>query len=499
MVISFRIRISHLKPDELSVDGARKMSKDIDIVKAEFRGEELYALLVRDQKQVWGLKRDMLEQQTKIEQISKAMTKLHEINLSYGYRMVQKYYSFAQKNSLTRTLAKTVHKFLGKKFGKNLAEPTFPAVECAEKVSKTKSKNIIFLAMIDWNYRYQRPQHIAQQLSQMGYHVYFFNPTFVYDAVEERDLLTIVTMQSKMPNINALSDDAEILNVMAKIEGFVLDREIQDAVVISEYPTWSPICKRLKEQYGFPVAFDYLDDVRDFTHLEHSGLLNECFDQMFRISDLVFASSQYLFDKAKQQNDHCVLLRNGTEFEHFYTAFGSKEKNTRPVIGYYGEISNWFDHKLIVYAAKALPDYDFVLIGNYTYGNVEELKKLSNVALLGEKPYRELPDYLKGFDVAVIPFDASRDLIKATNPVKFYEYLSAGKKVVATEIPELMPFRNQYVLLENDPVHFTSCLKDCVESKDGLCSAQERIRFAKENSWSERVKALSIELEKIRQ
>ena len=65
------------------------------------------------------------------------------------------------------------------------------------------------------------------------------------------------------------------------------------------------------------------------------------------------------------------------------------------------------------------------------------MQNLKNDRLLGVKPYGALPNYLKTFDVCLIPFDASIDLIKATNPVKFYEYLSAGKKIVATEIPEL--------------------------------------------------------------
>lgn len=70
----------------------------------------------------------------------------------------------------------------------------------------------------------------------------------------------------------------------------------------------------------------------------------------------------------------------------------------------------------------------------------DKFQKFDNIKLLGEKPYKELPKYLADFDVCLIPFDTSTDLIKATNPVKFYEYLSAGKKIVATEIPELMPF-----------------------------------------------------------
>lgn len=472
-----------------------------DIVELSGCPEKLYDMLVEDKKKIWKQNRELLEQQAELERrrvtMEQLSARLHEISLSYGYRMVQKYYAFSRKNKVTRAFARSVHKLMRKKFGKNFQEQQPPIPDNGEGKTEKREKNIIFLAMIDWNYRYQRPQHIAERLSQMGYHVYFFNPTFVYDAVDERGPLTVVTMESRMPNINALSSDGDIFNVMAKIEGFILEKQIQDAVVISEYPTWVPVCKRLKEQYGFPVAFDYLDDVRDFTHLEHSGLLNECFDQMFEISDLVFASSQYLLDKALRQNDNCLLLRNGTEFEHFYQAYGKQGQNERPVIGYYGEISNWFDDRLMTYAAKNLPEYEFVLIGNHTYGHVEELEKLPNVKLLGEKPYGELPGYLKDFDVAVIPFDASRDLIKATNPVKFYEYLSAGKKVVATEIPELMPFRNKYALLDNDPAQFVRYLKDCVNNADNLCDAAERIRFAKENSWSERGRVLAGELQKI--
>ena len=57
-----------------------------------------------------------------------------------------------------------------------------------------------------------------------------------------------------------------------------------------------------------------------------------------------------------------------------------------------------------------------------------------DIKLLGEMKYEDLPKHLAYFDVCLIPFDTSTDLIKATNPVKFYEYLSAGKRIVATEI-----------------------------------------------------------------
>ena len=96
--------------------------------------------------------------------------------------------------------------------------------------------------------------------------------------------------------------------------------------------------------------------------------------------------------------------------------------------------------------------------------------------------------YLESFDVCLIPFDTSTDLIKATNPVKFYEYLSAGKKIVATEIPELEAYREQYVYLENDPDKFCERVAECLEGRDTLAPAEDCAAFAKKNDWDNRTK-----------
>ena len=97
-----------------------------------------------------------------------------------------------------------------------------------------------------------------------------------------------------------------------------------------------------------------------------------------------------------------------------------------------------------------------------------------------------MPEHLAYFDVCLIPFDTSTDLIKATNPVKFYEYLSAGKRVVATDIPELEPFRNEYVYMSNDDAQFLEYVKLCLDGKDTLKGKEECVAFAKENDWQKR-------------
>ena len=127
-----------------------------------------------------------------------------------------------------------------------------------------------------------------------------------------------------------------------------------------------------------------------------------------------------------------------------------------------------------------------MLIGNVTNPEVQQTE-LPNVKKLGEKPYAELPGYLKDFDACLIPFDTSTNLIKATNPVKFYEYLSAGKKIVATEIPEIEPYRDKYVYLANDDETFAEYVRLCLEGGDALEDAQSCMAFALENDWQYRV------------
>ncbi len=111
---------------------------------------------------------------------------------------------------------------------------------------------------------------------------------------------------------------------------------------------------------------------------------------------------------------------------------------------------------MIASAAFLRPDYEFVLIGQVHEVDATQLRVLENVHLLGEKHYRELPGYLQDFDVCLIPFRINT-LTRAVDPVKLYEYLSQGKPVVATRLPELVPLEELLYLTEGVD-DFVSCL-----------------------------------------
>ncbi|MBV9085419.1 MAG: glycosyltransferase [Acidobacteriaceae bacterium] len=155
-----------------------------------------------------------------------------------------------------------------------------------------------------------------------------------------------------------------------------------------------------------------------------------------------------------------------------------------PVIGYYGAISDWFDSGLVGWLARARPDWEFVLIGS-TFGcDLRPLRDVTNVHLLGEKAYTELPGYLRKFDVAIIPFK-KLPLTEATNPVKLFEYATAGKPIVATDLTEIRHYDDYVTLATNEKTWLAA-----VERALDPMTESDRIKlvdFGRRNCWEDRL------------
>lgn len=363
-------------------------------------------------------------------------------------------------------------------------------------------QDILLLSVIDWGFRFQRPQHLAKNLAKLGHRVFYFNANYHDKEVKvhaiDTNLFEVTLGNSYGQRIYDIEFEQERNSIYKTEIKSVMDQfNIREASVIVEYPTWEPVAKYMKEMYGFKIAFDYIDDYTGFEETNNSSLLTHT-KKLLELSDLTIATSLFLQEKAAQYSKNVKIIRNGTEFEFFHGAYQERIKpKDRPKVGYYGAIAEWFDVEKVAYIAENRPDYEIELIGYVSDEKVHNLRKYKNVKFLGEKDYKTLPKYLKEYDVCLIPFQSDIDLIKATNPVKFYEYLSAGKKIVATEIPELEPFRDKYVYLANDKEKFLEYVEQCVEGRDILKSSAELSEFARTHDWEERCKTLEQELKEV--
>jgi GT2 family glycosyltransferase len=133
--------------------------------------------------------------------------------------------------------------------------------------------------------------------------------------------------------------------------------------------------------------------------------------------------------------------------------------------------------------ASEHPEWQFVLLGGVFEIDVSTLEALPNVHLLGQQPYELIPLYLYHFDVCIIPFKIN-EITNATDPVKLYEYLSVGKPVVATMMPEVQVY-SDVVYLAHGPTEFGHRIEEALADLDPK-SVERRISVARQHTWAER-------------
>ena len=162
--------------------------------------------------------------------------------------------------------------------------------------------------------------------------------------------------------------------------------------------------------------------------------------------DTFFVVSEFYRRQLAQQTTRpLVLLGNGVEFDHFAKP-GSLPVELaglpRPLIGYVGLLSHFLDFDSLEAIRQARRGGTVVLIGPGTKATdraVGEFARRDGVAVLGSRPYAELPAWMQSLDVGVIPFRANDPHVQGINPNKVYQYLASGVPVVTTPVLDLEP------------------------------------------------------------
>ena len=211
-------------------------------------------------------------------------------------------------------------------------------------------------------------------------------------------------------------------------------------------------------------------------------------------SQVVFATTTGLYERQLARNPETHLVRNGADFAHFSHTNGTAPEVRRlaaPVVGFAGNLTaEKVDFDLLEAVARARPEWSLVLVGPPTddaRAGLERLAAFENVHVLGFRPYDELPAYVSGFSVGVIPYRATA-YTRNCSPLKVYEYLAAGKAVVASGVPELGGMEPD-VALADGADEFVSAIESALAA-DSPEAISRRRELAEENTWEARTERL---------
>jgi UDP-galactopyranose mutase len=348
------------------------------------------------------------------------------------------------------------------------------------EIQADKTADLVCFSHLRWDFVFQRPQHLLTRCAR-DRRVFFIEEPIFSNASMRLDVREAESgVHVVVPSLpEGLRSEIAIDAVMKE-----MTRQLFRDHRINEYVFWyyTPMALKFTEHFN-PVAsvYDCMDELSAFkgAHSQLSTLEK----QLFRDVDLVFTGGQSLYEAKRDQHPAVYAFPSSIDASHFgkaRTNVADPEDQAsipHPRLGFFGVIDERFDSELLRQVATQRPDWHFIIIGPVVKIDPESLPKNANIHYLGPKKYNELPQYLAGWDIALLLF-ARNESTRFISPTKTPEYLAAGKPVISTSIRDVVRPYGELKLVE------------ITDTADEFIYAAEKIMSRKpESDWLSRVDA----------
>ncbi|MCC7007389.1 MAG: glycosyltransferase family 1 protein [Acidobacteria bacterium] len=298
--------------------------------------------------------------------------------------------------------------------------------------------DLLCFSHLRWTYVFQRPQHLMVRFSRTRRVFFVEEPLF--DA--ERAHVTVSTSNGVhvvVPHLPQGLDAGGAIAAQRRLLDCVLaGYEIERPIVWLYTPMALPIFEGL-EVSG--IVYDCMDELAGFAGAPQG--LREREQALLRRADVVFTGGVSLYEAKKRLHRNIHPMPSSVDVAHFRRARGrcqpplDQRRIARPRLGFCGVIDERMNIELVQAVAERNPAWQFVMLGPVCKIDPESLPRRENVHYLGMKAYDDLPAYMAGWDVALMPF-AHNDATRYISPTKTPEYLAAGCPVVSTSIRDVV-------------------------------------------------------------
>lgn len=268
--------------------------------------------------------------------------------------------------------------------------------------------------------------------------------------------------------------------------------KMQNAIIWLYDPLGYYYIGRLHEKL---VCYDCIDEHTGFAATtKRKNIIHLLEQRILDKADLVFTTAKSLYDRKKRYNLNTYLTPNVGDISLFMKTLLRETKVAnellkikKPIIGFLGAINFKIDWELIKYIARFHPEWSLVMIGPIDKFSIAQLKSLNNVYFLGKKEVNVLPNYIKGFDVCMIPY-LINEYTKSVFPLKFHEYMASGKPIVTTDLPELRAYKDVINIAKEYSTFERGITRALNENNKDL--VEKRVEMAKQNSWEKKIEVM---------
>jgi glycosyltransferase involved in cell wall biosynthesis len=305
---------------------------------------------------------------------------------------------------------------------------------------------LLCLSHLRWNFVCQRPQHLLSRAAA-DYDVLFIEePIFQSNAKPRIDWRVEPSgVQVGVPVLPEGSTPSTITLLQRKLIDEMLSQRPNGKLALWYYtPMALPFTLHLRPDI---CIYDHMDELSAFRGA--SPRLVSLERRLFQRADVVFTGGHSLYEAKRSKHRNIHAFPSSIDAAHFRVARLQRSTPAdqaliaSPRLGFFGVIDERFDIDLLARAADLRPQWQFVMIGPVVKIDSAILPKRPNIHWLGGKSYDELPAYLSGWDVGVMPF-AINEATRFISPTKTPEFLAAGVPVVSTPITDVVrPYGEQ--------------------------------------------------------
>jgi UDP-galactopyranose mutase len=300
---------------------------------------------------------------------------------------------------------------------------------------------LICFSHLRWNFVFQRPQHLMSRLARTRQVLFFEEPVFAPAA-------TRLECRQVLPNLSVLTPHLD-----QRVE-----RRPDDVAAALQHLLEQHVCAQVR---GLPILWYYTPMALAFSAgLPARMVVYDCMDELsgfvgappelvgrerelLQRAHLVLTGGRGLFEAKRHLNPNTHLFPSSVDVSHFAQALldtpdpDDQAPIPHPRAGFAGVIDERMDLALLAEAARLRPRMHFVLLGPVVKIDPARLPRAHNIHYLGMKNYGDLPRYMHGWDVAILPF-AHNEATRFISPTKTPEYLAAGLPVVSTSIRDVV-------------------------------------------------------------
>ena len=305
-----------------------------------------------------------------------------------------------------------------------------------------KPMTLICFSHLRWDFVFQRPQQLMSRFAREMDVIYWEEPCEIGPRetayLRVRDADDAPGVRIVVPHLpQGMPEDAREAALQRLLEAHVASLR---GDLIAWY--YTPMMLQFSRDIDASlVVYDAMDELSKFRFAPPRLLDLE--QELIDSADIVFTGGSSLYEAKKDRHENVHCFPSSVDRVHFLKARArqfdpaDQEELPRPRLGFYGVIDERFDTELLARAAEMRPDWSFVMVGPVVKIADEDLPRRPNIHYLGSKSYAELPAYLSGWDVALLPF-AMNESTEFISPTKTPEYLAAGKPVVSTPVRDVV-------------------------------------------------------------